>query len=136
MPIPISDRLFIDYLRCKYKAYLKFSGKSGVKSDFEMYQDDKHAEYRQRARELRAERNTEPFILTGTFKDVKKQNLFIAIMDIVTAHRPVLDNIANALLEREVLEGEEVYRMVSNFTGLPVEKLKGPGRPSPALETP
>ena len=80
MPIPISDRLFIDYLRCKYKAYLKFSGKSGVKSDFEIYQDDKHTEYRQRARELRAERNTEPFILTGTFKDVKKQNLFIAII--------------------------------------------------------
>jgi|GEM_PF-2745830 len=80
MPIPISDRLFIDYLRCKYKAYLKFSGKSGVKSDFEIYQDDKHAEYRQRARELRAERNAEPFILTGTFKYVKKQNLFIAII--------------------------------------------------------
>jgi len=80
MPIPISDSLFIDYLRCKYKAYLKFSEKSGVKSDFEIYQDDKHAEYRQRAREhlLRAERNTEPFILTGTFKDVKKQNISIA----------------------------------------------------------
>ena len=80
MPIPISDRLFIDYLRCKYKAYLKFSGKSGVKSDFEIYQDDKTAEYRQRAREhlLRAECNAEPFILTGTFKDVKKQNLSVA----------------------------------------------------------
>lgn len=80
MPIPISDRLFIDYIRCKYKAYLKFSGESGVKGDLEIYQDDKHAEYRQRAREhlLRAERNTEPFILTGTFKDVKKQNLSIA----------------------------------------------------------
>jgi cell division protease FtsH len=49
-------------------------------------------------------------------------------------HRPVLDRIADALLEREVLEGEEVYRMVSEHTGLPVEKLKGPGRPSPSTE--
>ena len=80
MPIPISDRLFIDYLRCKYKAYLKISGKSGVKSDFEIYQDDRNAEYRNRAREhlLRLERNTEPFILTTTFKDLKKQNLSVA----------------------------------------------------------
>ena len=80
MPIPISDRLFIDYLRCRYKAYLKFSGKIGVKSDLEIYQDDRNAEYRNRAREhlLRLERNTEPFILTTTFKDVKKQNLSVA----------------------------------------------------------
>jgi len=49
-------------------------------------------------------------------------------------HRPVLDKIADALLEREVLEGEEVYRMVSEHTGLPVDKLKGPGRPSPSTE--
>jgi len=80
MPIQISDRLFIDYLRCRYKAYLKFSGKIGVKSDFEIYQDDRNAEYRNRAREhlLRLERNTEPLILTTTFKDVKKQNLSFA----------------------------------------------------------
>ncbi len=49
-------------------------------------------------------------------------------------HRPVLDRIAGALLEREVLEGEEVYRMVSEHTGLPVDRLKGPGRPSPSTE--
>ncbi|MGV8041338.1 MAG: ATP-dependent zinc metalloprotease FtsH [Thermoanaerobaculaceae bacterium] len=54
--------------------------------------------------------------------------------EIVTSHRVVLDRIADALLEREVLEGEEVYRMVSEFTGLPVEKLKGPGRPTPSPE--
>ena len=36
--------------------------------------------------------------------------------------------------EREVLEGEEVYKMVSEFTGVPVEKLKGPGRPTPSAE--
>jgi cell division protease FtsH len=53
--------------------------------------------------------------------------------DIVVSHRPVLDRIAQALLEHEVLEGEEVYKMVSDFTGLPVERLKGPGRPSPVI---
>ncbi|MGC8915517.1 MAG: ATP-dependent zinc metalloprotease FtsH [Thermoanaerobaculum sp.] len=55
--------------------------------------------------------------------------------DLVEKHRPVLDRIAEALLEREVLEGEEVYQMVSEHTGVPVEKLKGPGRPSPAVAT-
>ncbi|MFN3413662.1 MAG: cell division protein FtsH, partial [Thermoanaerobaculum sp.] len=53
--------------------------------------------------------------------------------ELVQKHRPVLDRIAEALLEREVLEGEEVYQMVSEFTGVPVEKLKGPGRPTPAM---
>ncbi|MGE5234904.1 MAG: ATP-dependent zinc metalloprotease FtsH [Acidobacteriota bacterium] len=48
----------------------------------------------------------------------------------ITANRPVLDQIAAALLEREVLEGDEVYQMVADFTGKPVERLKGPGRPS------
>ena len=48
--------------------------------------------------------------------------------DILTSHRMVLDRIAGALLEREVLEGEEVYRMVSDHVGVPVEELKGPGR--------
>jgi len=51
--------------------------------------------------------------------------------EILTEHRPVLDRVAEALLEREVLEGEEVYRMMSEHTGVPVERLKGPGRPSP-----
>jgi cell division protease FtsH len=53
--------------------------------------------------------------------------------EIIGDHRPVLDRIAGALLEREVLEGDEVYRMVSEHTGVPVERLKGPGRPTPEL---
>lgn len=53
--------------------------------------------------------------------------------ELVTKHRPVLDNIAQALLEREVLEGEEVYQMVSAYTGVPVDQLRGPGRPAPAV---
>jgi cell division protease FtsH len=54
--------------------------------------------------------------------------------DLLTSNRPVLDRIAGALLEREVLEGEEVYKMVSEQTGVPVDKLKGPGRPTPSAE--
>jgi cell division protease FtsH len=54
--------------------------------------------------------------------------------EILNSHRPVLDKVAEALLEREVLEGEEVYRMVSEHTGVPVDKLKGPGRPVPSAE--
>ena len=53
---------------------------------------------------------------------------------IITTHRPVLDRIAAALLEREVLEGEEVYAMLSDHTGVPVDHFKGPGRPSPSAE--
>jgi cell division protease FtsH len=53
--------------------------------------------------------------------------------EIIHDHRPVLDRVADALLEREVLEGEEVYRMMSDHTGLPVERLKGPGRPTPEV---
>jgi len=55
-------------------------------------------------------------------------------LEIITSHRDVLDRIATALLEREVLEGEEVYKMVSDHTGVPIEKLKGPGRPTPSPE--
>jgi hypothetical protein len=40
MSAPISDRLFLDYLLCKYKAYLRLSGKSGIKSDFEKFQNE------------------------------------------------------------------------------------------------
>jgi len=53
--------------------------------------------------------------------------------EILTEYRPVLDRVAEALLEREVLEGEEVYQLVSEHTGVPVENLKGPGRPVPEV---
>ncbi len=44
---------------------------------------------------------------------------------ILTEYRAVLERIAEALLEREVLDGEEVYLMVSEHSGVPVEKLRG-----------
>jgi cell division protease FtsH len=55
--------------------------------------------------------------------------------EILASHRAALDRIAGALLEREVLEGEEVYAMVSEHIGVPVEKLKGPGRLPPSPES-
>ncbi|MFI5143496.1 MAG: ATP-dependent metallopeptidase FtsH/Yme1/Tma family protein, partial [Thermoanaerobaculales bacterium] len=54
--------------------------------------------------------------------------------EVLNSHRPVLDKIAAALLEREVLEGDEVYHMVSDHTGVPVDELKGPRHPVPSAE--
>ena len=51
MSVPISDRLFLSYLQCKYKAYLKLAGKSGVKGDYEIFLDDQSSSYRRCARE-------------------------------------------------------------------------------------
>ena len=77
----IYDRLFLDYLQCKYKSFLKLSGKIGVKSDFEKYQDENHAEYCQRARERLsiAGGNTLLTAVNSTFKEIKKQNLSVAV---------------------------------------------------------
>ncbi|MGQ9496635.1 MAG: ATP-dependent zinc metalloprotease FtsH [Thermoanaerobaculaceae bacterium] len=61
------------------------------------------------------------------------EEAYVRARELVSKHRPVLDSIAQALLEREVLEGEEVYQMVSAYTGVPVDQLRGPGRPSPAV---
>jgi cell division protease FtsH len=52
--------------------------------------------------------------------------------DLVLANRSALDRIARELLEHEVLEGEDVYRIVSEEVGVPIDRLKGPGRPSPS----
>ena len=62
------------------------------------------------------------------------ENAYGRAQQTLSENRPVLDKIAAALLEREVLEGEEVYAMVSEYTGLPVDKLKGPGNPVPATD--
>jgi hypothetical protein len=51
MSVQISDRLFRNYLHCKYKAYQILSGKSGVRGDYEKFQDDLIKSYRLQARE-------------------------------------------------------------------------------------
>ncbi|MBE0428162.1 MAG: hypothetical protein IBX72_16200 [Nitrospirae bacterium] len=81
MSVPISDRLFIDYFQCEYKAYLKLSGRTGIRTDFEKFQDKNQAEYRQRAREhlLITGRSAASPRVNSTFKDVKIQKLSVAI---------------------------------------------------------
>jgi hypothetical protein len=49
MDYPISNSLFDDFLKCKYKAYLKSQGKSGQKSPFERLEFRLVREYRDRA---------------------------------------------------------------------------------------
>lgn len=81
MPVPISDRLFLDYLQCKNKASLKLSGKSCVKSDFEIFQDENHAEYCQRARERLLTTGDSRAISTvnSSFKEIIKQKISVAV---------------------------------------------------------
>jgi cell division protease FtsH len=52
--------------------------------------------------------------------------------DILTEHRPVLDRLARELLERESLEGAEVYDLIEELTG---QRL-GPERPEAPAEEP
>ena len=89
MSVPISDSLFLDYLQCEYKAYLKLSGGSGVRGDFEKFQDKKNAEYRQQAREhlLTTGPTTAPSEVNSTFKDVKMQKLSVAINILISNHK-------------------------------------------------
>ena len=71
----ISDRLFLNYLQCKYKAYLKLLGKRGIKGDYEKFFDDQNASYRRCAREhFRQSNRIIPIPkATTTFNDIKKQ---------------------------------------------------------------
>jgi len=60
-------------------------------------------------------------------------------VDILTRHRAVLDRISHELLDRESLDGKEIYRLIEEMTGqklAPVEKptIQGPG--ADAAETP
>jgi cell division protease FtsH len=60
--------------------------------------------------------------------------------EILHAHRPVLDRIAAELLEKESLEGDEVYRILEEMTGRklspPLPRPKDPGTPAPAADAP
>jgi len=80
MSVPISDKLFLNYLQCKYKAYLKLAGKCGVKGNYEIFLDDKSSSYRRYAREhFQQIDQIIPLSETiTTFKDVKKQKPSVA----------------------------------------------------------
>lgn len=75
MSVPISDRLFLNYLQCKYKAYLKLAGACGTKGEYEIFLDDQSSSYRRCAREHFQQSNqiTPHPEATTTFKDFKKQ---------------------------------------------------------------
>ena len=47
----ISYELFLDYLKCQYKAYLKATGKPGIKSGFHELEVELKKDYVNRARE-------------------------------------------------------------------------------------
>ncbi len=49
MKVRVSPELFLDYLRCQYKVYLKTIGKSGIKSDFQQLEVELKKEYANRA---------------------------------------------------------------------------------------
>jgi hypothetical protein len=51
MDISISNELFLDFLNCRYKVYLKLTGKFGNKTDFEKFQNKMLQSYQHRARE-------------------------------------------------------------------------------------
>jgi hypothetical protein len=97
MSVPISDRLFLNYLQCKYKAYLKLTGKSGVKGDYEKFLDDQSSSYRRCAREHFQQSNQIIPLpeATTTFKNVQKQKPAVAT-DVSIAndrHDLILDGV-------------------------------------------
>src|SRR6185369_1885772 len=44
--------------------------------------------------------------------------------EILTQHRAVLDHVASELLEREVLEGDEVYDIIREMTGRELKPMR------------
>ena len=50
---------------------------------------------------------------------------YVAARTILEEHQPALEAIAQALLEREVLDGEEVYDLIEEKSGVDVRAIKG-----------
>ncbi len=111
MSVPISDRLFLNYLQCKYKAYLKISGKSGIKSDFESFQDEKLIAYRSQVRKHFLQRNQVivPTEIISQFKEIKKHKPDLAthVSIVNNSHELILDAVefaADASAEKPVYQ--------------------------------
>src|SRR5437868_7115231 len=51
-PTPISNDIFVAYLQCKHKAYLKLAGASGEKGDYEKLRVRLAEEHRRKAAAL------------------------------------------------------------------------------------
>jgi cell division protease FtsH len=55
---------------------------------------------------------------------------------IVTENQKVMHRIARTLLEKEVLDGEEVLQIIAEETGTDISKLRKSGPPKPPIVTP
>jgi cell division protease FtsH len=55
---------------------------------------------------------------------------------IVTDHEKVMHRLARTLLEKEVLDGEEVLQIIAEETGADISKLRKSGPPRPPIVTP
>jgi cell division protease FtsH len=67
------------------------------------------------------------------------QRGYVAAREILSSHRAVLDRLAVELLEKESLDGEEVYRIIEEMTGarlrpVPPPRSSEPGSPEPARD--
>ena len=66
-------------------------------------------------------------IVTQAYKSAEK---------IVTDHEKVMHRLARTLLEKEVLDGEEVLQIIAEETGTDVSRLRKSGPPRPPIVTP
>ncbi|MFQ5493728.1 MAG: hypothetical protein ACE5DX_06250 [Candidatus Dojkabacteria bacterium] len=51
MKVRITNELFSDFAECKYKAYIKLTGKCGQKSEFEEFRNQQLQQYHAQARQ-------------------------------------------------------------------------------------
>lgn len=51
MKVRITNKLFLDFVECKYKAYIKLTGKCGQKSEFEEFRNQQLQQYHAQARQ-------------------------------------------------------------------------------------
>jgi phosphoglycolate phosphatase len=104
-PLTLTDDIFTAFLKCKYKAYLKLTGLSGEKSDYEQVQVMRSAEYRGAVSEEWRRRNggagvaenqtsLPEVILDATISDAGESCHLDALEKVgnrqPAAHRPVL----------------------------------------------
>jgi cell division protease FtsH len=55
---------------------------------------------------------------------------------IILDSQKAMHRLARTLLEKEVLDGEEVFQIISEETGIEISKLRKPGPPKPPIVTP
>ena len=135
---PISNDLYRDFLNCKYKAFLKISGKCGQKSDYESLQAALLWDYRRQAEErllrslpsteistnppdlLKAIRHGYAVVTDGhaTVDDISVHfNALVLAAPRHACYIPVLFSVAHKLSQED--------RLLAAFCGLALERLQG-----------